>query len=129
MSDRHEINFPALTFTAPGQYVYTIKELTPSSEIWEADSRSYKVVVTVTQGDDGKLIATADYPDGPPQFVNKYRCNKPCNPCKCFDRMAFPMLWFTPPQRPEFMALVKQSPEIFDWDWWQNFFDGICGGK
>ena len=124
----HGINFSELTFTSPGKYLYTIKELTPSSEVWESDSRIYRVVVTVSEDEDGKLVASLDYPDGLPEFVNKYRhCPiPPCNPCKCFDKLAFPMLWFLPPQRPEFMELIKKSPEIFDKDWWERFFKCIC---
>ena len=133
MKYSHVINFPALTFTSPGEYLYTIKELTPSSEVWEVDNRIYRVIITVTKDETGGLVASLDYPDGLPEFVNKYRhCPSPippCNPCKCFDKLAFPMLWFLPPQRPEFMALIKKSPEIFDEEWWDRFFEGICDSK
>ena len=114
----NNINFPEITFTSPGVYSYTIKELTPSDDKWKTDSRIYRVVVTVTDNGDGTLAASLDYPDGFPGFVNIY-CSSPPPPppgvCECFDKMPFPMLWFAPPQKPEFMELMKSAPHVLDW--------------
>ena len=117
----NNINFPELTFTSPGVYSYTVKELTPSNGRWITDNRIYRVVITVTKNEDGTLCASLDYPDGFPKFVNEYRdCpppKPPCNICKRFDCLPFPMFWFTPPQKPEFMELVRSTPDVFDkWD-------------
>ena len=96
-----------------------MKELTPSDEKWETDSRVYRVVVTVTDNGDGTLAASLDYPDGFPKFVNTY-CYPPPPPpidvCKHFYRLPFPMFWFAPPQKPEFMELMRSSPHILDWE-------------
>jgi len=127
----YNINFPELTFTSPGVYSYTMKELTPSSRIWETDSRIYRIIVTVTEGADGKLVASLDFPDGLPRFVNRYNnCPPPPKPprnlCKHFNRLPFPMFWFAPPQKPEFMEQLKKSPEIFNNDYWERFFKNMC---
>jgi len=144
------INFPALTFTSPGIYSYTIKELTPTDADWETDKRVYRAVVTVVDNGDGTLVAHLDYPDGFPEFVNKRTCPPPpppCDVCKYFDCLPFPMLWFAPPQKPEFICIMESTPDIFDkWDealkyirnhcnryWWdctqQRWRDDFCGYK
>ena len=66
------IQFPDLIFTAPGVYRYTLRELTPSGEGWTTDDRDFDVVITVVSDGHGNLIATIDYPDGFPQFINTY---------------------------------------------------------
>ena len=142
------INFPALTFTAPGVYSYTIKELTPSDVNWGTDNRVYRAVVTVTENGDGTLDAHLDYPDGFPKFVNRHNCPPPpppCDVCKYFDCLPFPMFLFLPPQKPEFMNIVESEPNAFDkWDdalkhlrnycnryWWdclqKRWRDDSCG--
>ncbi|MCL2364822.1 MAG: hypothetical protein FWC71_09195 [Defluviitaleaceae bacterium] len=115
------INFPPLTFTAPGIYAYTVKELTPSDVSWQTDSREYRAIVTVTQNENGALEAHVDYPDGFPKFVNRHVCPPPpCNICKYFDRLPFPSLLFAPPQKPEFMRMMQSSPN--EWQQWENTF-------
>ena len=125
----NNINFPALEFTAPGVYSYTIKELTPSNRQWETDSRVYRVIITVTDNGEGLLVASLDYPDGFPKFVNKSKCvppppppppPPPDDPCIFFHCLPFPMFLFVPPQKPEFTELVKSSPHIITW--WENLF-------
>ena len=111
----NNINFPELTFTSSGVYNYTIRELTPLDREWDTDSRVYRAVVTVTENSDGKLTASVQYPDGFPMFVNIRKKYPPCDKCKYFDCLPFPMLWFTPPQKPEFMELMKSAPHVFDW--------------
>ncbi|MDR2183348.1 MAG: hypothetical protein LBE55_04165 [Clostridiales bacterium] len=119
MKHCHNINFPELTFTSPGVYTFTVKELTPSDDEWITDPRTYRVVVTVERGEDGSLVASLDYPDGIPKFVNIY-CPPPPPPppgdvCKRFNKLPFPMLWFAPPQKPEFTELMRSSPYTLDW--------------
>jgi len=142
------INFPALTFTSPGIYSYIIKELTPSDAIWKTDDSVYRAVVTVMDNGDGTLEARVDYPDGFPKFVNIY-CPPPppCDVCKYFDCLPFPIFWFAPPQKPEFNCIMESTPNALDkWDealkylrkycnryWWdclqQRWRDGFCEYK
>ncbi|MCL2499665.1 MAG: hypothetical protein FWE90_04920 [Defluviitaleaceae bacterium] len=111
------INFPALTFTSPGVYTYTVRELTPSDAEWETDGRVYRAVVTVTENDDGNLEAHVDYPDGFPEFVNGYACPPPEDVCKYFNNLPFPMFWFVPPQKPEFERYMGPTRNILhQWD-------------
>ena len=124
----NNINFPALEFTAPGVYSYTIKELTPSNRQWETDSRVYRVIITITDNGEGLLVASLDYPDGFPTFVNRSKCDPPPpppppsdDPCKFFYCLPFPMFLFVPPQKPEFMELAKSSPHVLVW--WDNLFN------
>ena len=109
------INFPELTFTSPGVYNYTIKEISLPDREWDTDSRVYRAIVTVTQSSDGRLTAELEYPDGFPRFVNIRKHYPPCDKCKYFECLPFPMLWFLPPQKPEFMELMKTAPHIFNW--------------
>ena len=116
MTDCNNIKFPELSFTSPGVYNYTIRELTPPDREWDTDSRVYRAVVTVTADSDGNLTASAAYPDGFPRFVNiRKKYPPPCDKCKYFECLPFPMLWFLPPQKPEFTELMKTAPHIFDW--------------
>ena len=66
------IEFPDLIFTAPGTYRFTLRELTPSGDGWTTDGRDFEVIVTVIDDGLGHLIATIEYPDEFPQFVNTY---------------------------------------------------------
>ncbi|MCL2580044.1 MAG: hypothetical protein FWE32_08475 [Oscillospiraceae bacterium] len=76
------IAFPELTFDRPGTHTYTIQEISRTCGCWILDRRRCRVVVTVHECQQGKLIAAVNYPDGFPVFVNKY-CPKPC---LCFKR-------------------------------------------
>ena len=116
MDHHYNINFPELTFTSPGVYSYTIMELTPSDEDWETDDRVFRAVVTVTDNGDGVLTASIDYPDGVPKFVNIHYPppQPPCDVCKDFDKLPFPMFLFTPPQKKEYMELMKSDPDVFN---------------
>ena len=120
------INFPALTFTSPGVYSYTVKELTPSDERWKTDDRVYRVIVTVVRNTDGNLSASVDYPDGFPKFVNTYDGRPPRNPCKYFKCLPFPMFIFAPPQKPEYMELMKKMPQVFEW--WDDLLKQLGNG-
>ncbi|MCL2377581.1 MAG: hypothetical protein FWC77_00485 [Defluviitaleaceae bacterium] len=123
------IIFPALTYTSPGIYSYTVKELTPSDVYWKTDDRVYQVIVTVTKNKEGALEANVDYPDGYPKFVNIYHCPPPppCDICKYFDCLPFPMFLFTPPQKPEFQRIVKSKPNAYEhWDKALKYLSNYC---
>jgi pilin isopeptide linkage protein len=66
------IEFPELTFDEAGRYEFDLKELTKSGNGWITDSTVHRVVVNVVEDDYGNLVATAEYEDGYPHFVNKY---------------------------------------------------------
>jgi pilin isopeptide linkage protein len=117
------IIFPGLTFTSPGVYTYTVKELTPPDAHWQTDGRTYRAVVTVTDNGDGTLEAVVEYPDGFPTFINVHTCPPPpCDMCKYFDCLPFPMHWFLPPQKPEYQRLMETSPHVFE-RWEQLYRD------
>jgi len=122
------INFPALEFTSPGIYSYTVKELTPSDIYWKTDDSVYRVIVTVTDKGDGTLEANVDYPDGFPKFVNIHYCPPPpCDVCKYFDCLPFPMHQFVPPQKPEFKHIMELTPDVFDkWDDALKYLRNYC---
>ena len=119
MEYHYNINFPELIFTSAGVYLYTVKELTPSDEEWDTDNRVYRVVVTVKDNGDGILIASLDYPDGVPKFVNVCNGNSIqklcCKKCEFFNKLPFPMFLFVHPQKPKSMELMKVEYNIFDW--------------
>ena len=119
MKNQYNVIFPELTFTSPGVYKYTVKELTPPDESWNTDRRIYRVIITVVDTGDGLLEAHTDYPDGVPRFVNTYCPPTPPKPprdvCKLFNKLPFPLLMFYPPQKPEFDGLMETSPDVFDW--------------
>jgi pilin isopeptide linkage protein len=73
------IVFPALTFTQACVTTYTMRGLNPSSNGWEMDTRSFPVIITITDDGNENLTATISYPDGqPPTFINRY-----CPPVNC----------------------------------------------
>jgi len=127
------INFPALTFTSAGVYTYTIKELTPSDDDWQTDDRVYRAVVKVTDDGEGGLKAAVEYPDGFPKFVNRYTCPPPpppCDVCKYFDCLPFPLLWFMPPQKPEFTSIMESKHNIFDrWSEAFKYLQNYCKNR
>ena len=66
------VEFPELEFDEPGDYEFTLKELTKSGNGWETDDGEIKVIVRVTDDGYGNLLAFAEYPEGFPEFTNKY---------------------------------------------------------
>ena len=66
------VEFPELEFDAPGVYEYTMQELSPSGDGWTSDTSAVKVIITVIEDGHGNLVATVEYPDGYPSFVNTY---------------------------------------------------------
>ena len=67
-----DVIFSDIELDKPGVYEYILRELTPSGDGWQTDTRSYRVVITVTDDGHGNLIASLNYPDGFPLFVNAY---------------------------------------------------------
>lgn len=67
------VAFPALTFTEPGTYVYTISEVNDKQANVAYDTATYNVVVNVVDDGQGNLVATVAYDDGTaPTFKNSY---------------------------------------------------------
>ena len=67
------ITFPAITYTAEGVYPYVISETSTHGSGWTVDSSVYRVIINVTDYGAGQLVATAEYLDGPPNFINTYQ--------------------------------------------------------
>jgi pilin isopeptide linkage protein len=66
------VHFPAVAFTEPGVYNYTIRELSISGGGWTVDGAIYPVTITVTSDDAGRLSASVSYPNGLPDFTNTF---------------------------------------------------------
>lgn len=71
------IIFPAITFTEPGTFNYTVREITPAGDGWIPDTGVFRVIITVIDNGDGQLVATVDYPDGPLSFTNTFQQPEP----------------------------------------------------
>ncbi|MDR3149568.1 MAG: hypothetical protein LBT88_06115 [Oscillospiraceae bacterium] len=67
--------FPLITYTSPGVYNYTVREISTSGNGWTTDSSNYPIEVTVTDDGMGNLVTDIDYPQGQPVFVNRYSPN------------------------------------------------------
>jgi pilin isopeptide linkage protein len=74
------IEFPKLCFTKPGKYNYTIRETSQSDRCWLTDNREYRLIITVSENENGCLTASVEFPEGLPEFVNRY-C--PVEYCRC----------------------------------------------
>jgi pilin isopeptide linkage protein len=74
------IEFPEICYTEPGKHTYTIREISQPNPCWLTDKREYRVVVTVSESNNGCLSAVVEYLDGHPKFVNRY-CPPKC--CCC----------------------------------------------
>jgi len=74
------IEFPCINFTKAGIYKFIIKETQPPMPGWTLDDREYEVIITITDDGEGNLIPTIQYPDGFPEFVNKYEAKSICVP-------------------------------------------------
>ncbi|MDR0992130.1 MAG: hypothetical protein LBL87_04430 [Ruminococcus sp.] len=66
------IRFPLFLVTMPGNYTYTMKEITVDGNGWTTDKRSFPVSVSVTDSGHGALQAAVSYPAGTPIFINNY---------------------------------------------------------
>ncbi|MCL2396635.1 MAG: SpaA isopeptide-forming pilin-related protein [Defluviitaleaceae bacterium] len=72
-SDIHGlVQFAEMTFDEVGSFEFTLKELTPSGGGWITDNTEYPIIIHVIDDGHGNLVATAEYPEGFPGFVNEY---------------------------------------------------------
>ena len=76
------MDFPELTFDAPGVYNYTIREHDTDDRQWIIDERVFRVIITVIDNGSGTLEASVEYPDGKPIFINRKK--QDCKCCCCF---------------------------------------------
>lgn len=69
-----EVNFGSLSYTAPGTYTYTAREVTDGLEKLGVTpvSSYFTIKVKVTDHGDGTLVCDVDYPKGGLAFVNSY---------------------------------------------------------
>lgn len=67
------VNFGSLSYTAPGTYTYTAREVTDglAEGVTPVTSR-FTIMVKVTDHGDGTLVCDVDYPKGGLSFVNSY---------------------------------------------------------
>lgn len=67
------VNFGSLSYTAPGTYTYTAREVTDglAEGVTPVTSR-FTIMVKVTDHGDGTLVCDVDYPKGGLAFVNSY---------------------------------------------------------
>ncbi|MCL2383357.1 MAG: hypothetical protein FWC79_04295 [Oscillospiraceae bacterium] len=72
------VEFPCIEFTEEGVYEYIIRETSQSGSGWTTDDREYPVTITVTDDGEGHLTADVDYPEGFPEFENKYEHGRVC---------------------------------------------------
>ena len=71
------VNFGSLSYTAPGTYTYTAREVTDGLKaegVTPVTSR-FTIMVKVTDHGDGTLVCDVDYPKGGLAFVNSYGAN------------------------------------------------------
>ena len=68
------VNFGSLSYTAPGTYTYTAREVTDGLEKLGVTpvSSYFTIKVKVTDHGDGTLVCDVDYPKGGLAFVNSY---------------------------------------------------------
>ncbi|QKF07074.1 cell wall-binding protein [Berryella wangjianweii] len=74
-SGNHRASFGEATFTKPGVYAYEVTETPGNLADVTYDGSTHKVVVTVSDGANGTLVASAAYPDGMDgavRFTNTY---------------------------------------------------------
>ncbi len=66
------VAFDAITLNEPGTYEYTIREVAGTEANVTYDSKSYRMVVKVSDNLKGSLVAEVSYPDGKAVFTNTY---------------------------------------------------------
>ncbi len=67
------VSFKKQTYTAAGEYAYTVREKAGTLGGVTYDTNAYKVTVTVTDNDDGTLSAEATTDSGDITFKNTYK--------------------------------------------------------
>lgn len=69
--DTKAVDFGTVTFKEPGTYVFDVSEdNTTTASGWTYDDETYQIVVTVTDNNEGALVARVDGND--PLFTNAY---------------------------------------------------------
>lgn len=69
--DTKAVDFGTVTFNEPGTYVFDVSEdNTTTASGWTYDDETYQIVVTVTDNNEGALVARVDGND--PLFTNAY---------------------------------------------------------
>ena len=69
--DTKAADFGTVTFKEPGRYVFDVSEdNTTTASGWTYDDSTYQIVVTVTDNDEGALVASVNGND--PLFTNEY---------------------------------------------------------
>jgi pilin isopeptide linkage protein len=63
------ILFPVQTYSAEGEYNYTIREVNDHQDGYEYDNSTFAATVTVTKNEDGNLVSSVSY-DQTPVFNN-----------------------------------------------------------
>jgi pilin isopeptide linkage protein len=66
------IRFPNFLINTPGDFEYTMKEITVDGNGWITDKHSFPVKISVTDPGTGSLSAAVSYPSGTPRFINNY---------------------------------------------------------
>ena len=66
------VTFPAETYTAVGNYTYTIREKNDGSKGYTYDAKEVEVTVAVTDNGQGQLVANETYAT-PAEFTNNYQ--------------------------------------------------------
>lgn len=84
-ADTMNLWMPYLTFSAEGQYKFTLREVDPHADKWTADSHSYTIVINVNRDKAGALSASVNFdnvsqtqniiahPEYAPTFTNTYK--------------------------------------------------------
>jgi pilin isopeptide linkage protein len=72
------VYFPEICYSKAGVYEYTVRETSVSGDGWITDPKEYPVIVKVTDDGHGNLTAKTEYPNGKPEFVNKYEPKSVC---------------------------------------------------
>lgn len=75
-----ELIFNEITYTAPGEHTYTVRETSHSGNGWTTDDTVHTVNVSVKDNGDGTLTATATYPASGLVFHNTYTPPEEPNP-------------------------------------------------
>ncbi|MCL2499664.1 MAG: hypothetical protein FWE90_04915 [Defluviitaleaceae bacterium] len=99
------ITFPAIHFTATGQFHYIVKEIDGPTD-WEKDTAEWPIRIDVTNV-QGDLVAAVTYPNGVPVFINKHH-NAMCGAFR------FPDLTFDKPGVYEY-TLKELTPSGDGW--------------
>jgi pilin isopeptide linkage protein len=83
----------SLTPAQAGHFCYTMAELPSNDCCWSFDERRFKVCLDVSAVGNGEYATAVSYPDGIPEFVNRYNCRPPRRPVCCCNPCCPPSRW------------------------------------